>query len=1212
MPRASSGDGVILPMMTSSREYLTNAPLSKKYPPSLGFPSFERSYQTSPGVVFGKNRKTITENSGILPKPTNIWYQNLLLGGAGSNPTVANNAYTLPYIVDAVGPITGLRLHWPFMLGSSVGVEEIYREKYALTLGSADASLNHAYHAVACDKGFGPFGVTLRWGEEMEPSGGYMMSPITRGMPFGTMKYYGGIRPSVASAIVPSSNPILDGSQSLKCGSMHANNDTSTNYLGAQKKIAKKFVSLHFGKSDFSWIVTFSRPVLLECYFNEDNIGKQPQPPPPPGVIISGVSNVFQLRVVNETVAENLVVRVALVNDCTSHKSATRHCQAEHSFGDDYSSLLIDHADLYAECPDVYYSFPSSHNNSDISEMHFDWDVHSTTASDTLSHSTGESSDLDANVLDLPPSGRRNLDLSSPSSGTQSKQLLVYALSNHITNMVSPTKKTRHCVKTLRGKMCLVVGNRWTISEDLGDPITFNGKIPPRHWAIPALSHSLSRDITFKLPENYMKGAGDTYFSGKMLAKQARILLVADELRSYARTTPESETENDDIRQTIEACQNASLPTDNEFEAAIERLKEGVEIWLNGTAQAIFTYDEKWGGVVSCGCKFHVETTSCYNSFPNCPTFSDPGMDFGHGFYNDHHFHHGYHVYAAAVVSKYDEEWGRKYFENVLLLIRDFANPSPHDPFFPRFRMKDMFLGLSFASGIATLGGQPYFNGRNQESSSEAIAAYEAMALYGNVMMECWKQTDNYQKSQAVSQLGRLLTVMEVKAADRYYHVKKNELGKNDNIYPSEYAKPVVGILWQQMVQFQTWFGNAPYLAIGIQLMPLTAISVRRDDPKWASSLYPTFQSSCENDSVCTSQGWSILLYAILATIGKPEDAMAQVLELPGSVFNTPGGNGHSLSNTLWYISTRPEYHFSAVVQPEQPNKTNKKDGSEPNNLCSPSVCSESLQSCPIKDAPYYCIDGQNMGGCSNKPWNAVTCQNSCMLKIGCADVDVPDQICSPSTCNSYFDRCPIQDAPYLCFSGTNAGGCSVDPWSSDACENSCKLTAECLDVNPLDPETITNNTDDADVLMSSSNQVENKDADEPSQICSSSICRKSLNSCPILDAPYVCYGGRNSGGCATEPWSAADCESSCKLIAGCPDEAPDEDRNHVGNADDLIAISNHHAESAQEMTINFGDCEYCPEEVCSDNTLNLCPLHDAPFVCLAGNAKSGCSEKPW
>jgi len=72
--------------------------------------------------------------------------------------------------------------------------------------------------------------------------------------------------------------------------------------------------------------------------------------------------------------------------------------------------------------------------------------------------------------------------------------------------------------------------------------------------------------------------------------------------------------------------------------------------------------------VVSCGCNF--EKSKCRNKFPDCPGFSDPGLNFGNGkclfrsahvryfmfssveisrcalfifsaFYNDMHFHYG-------------------------------------------------------------------------------------------------------------------------------------------------------------------------------------------------------------------------------------------------------------------------------------------------------------------------------------------------------------------------------------------------------------------------------------------------------------------------------------------------------------------------------------------------------------------------------------------
>ena len=92
----------------------------------------------------------------------------------------------------------------------------------------------------------------------------------------------------------------------------------------------------------------------------------------------------------------------------------------------------------------------------------------------------------------------------------------------------------------------------------------------------------------------------------------------------------------------------------------------------------------------------------------------------------------GYHIYAAAILAHFDEDWGKQYYDQVLLLVRNIANPSKNDRSFPLFRHKDWFRGFSWASGVVN---PPYLNGKNQESSSEAIAAYESVAVYGQVMV---------------------------------------------------------------------------------------------------------------------------------------------------------------------------------------------------------------------------------------------------------------------------------------------------------------------------------------------------------------------------------------------------------------------------------------------------------------------------------------------
>ena len=283
---------------------------------------------------------------------------------------------------------------------------------------------------------------------------------------------------------------------------------------------------------------------------------------------------------------------------------------------------------------------------------------------------------------------------------------------------------------------------------------------------------------------------------------------------------------------------------------------------------------------------------------------------FSLGYYNDHHYHYGYHVYAAAVVAKFDPEWGRKSFDKVLLYyIRDFANPFPDDEYFVQFRHKDWFLGSSWASGLVSAENSPH--GRNEESSSEAIAAYEAVALYGSVMVELFGDGnvaaydhDRLAMARMVQASGQLLTTTELRATNAYWHVWSSET--HTNTYPVAYTQPVVGMLYDTMATFQTWFAPQAVVSYGIQLMPLTVVAELRDDQEWAEELYPLYKQSCDDaGDFCYDNGWSILQAGLCATAGDRENALKQAMAISPKAFESLGGAGNSLTNTIWFISTR-------------------------------------------------------------------------------------------------------------------------------------------------------------------------------------------------------------------------------------------------------------------------------------------------------------------
>ena len=95
---------------------------------------------------------------------------------------------------------------------------------------------------------------------------------------------------------------------------------------------------------------------------------------------------------------------------------------------------------------------------------------------------------------------------------------------------------------------------------------------------------------------------------------------------------------------------------------------------------------------------------------------------------NDHHFHYGYYIKAAAEVVRHDPAWAapERWGGMVRLLIRDIASPNRKDEMFPFLRNFDPYAGHSWASGTAL-----FASGNNHESSSEAMNAWTGIILWG-------------------------------------------------------------------------------------------------------------------------------------------------------------------------------------------------------------------------------------------------------------------------------------------------------------------------------------------------------------------------------------------------------------------------------------------------------------------------------------------------
>ena len=404
-----------------------------------------------------------------------------------------------------------------------------------------------------------------------------------------------------------------------------------------------------------------------------------------------------------------------------------------------------------------------------------------------------------------------------------SGNLLMLALPHHQQTLEQPLSNEL-VLDTLKGNMIGVVGETWSLSEELST-ITWNA---PR--SIPSDKEEIIRDA-LKNDINHGVTAKDTYFGGKQMSLIGRLALIADEL---------GET---DLAQTFR-----------------ENLKGFMEPYLESNNDKL-VYDKSWGGVVdSAG-------------------INDSGANFGFGYYNDHHFHLGYFVYAAACIAKADPEWANQYNDAIMAIIRDFANPAlgSGDPHFTFMRNKDWFVGHSWAAGLFEFG-----DSRNQESTSEAVNAWYAIALYGLAVGD-----------ERLKDLGRLALATELRTTQLYW-----QIDSADDIYPNPYAdNKVVGILWGTKVDYATFFGANTEFVHCIQMLPFTPITEELLEKKWIEEEYPILQTAISSAYV----GWRGFIYMAHAVID-PEAAWQEVQTLEGY------DDGNTKTNTLYWVATRPEF----------------------------------------------------------------------------------------------------------------------------------------------------------------------------------------------------------------------------------------------------------------------------------------------------------------
>ena len=426
--------------------------------------------------------------------------------------------------------------------------------------------------------------------------------------------------------------------------------------------------------------------------------------------------------------------------------------------------------------------------------------------------------------------------------------LIMFALPHHVASLGEATAASKLHIKlqtTTKGVATAVFANSWTLIEpnlptDMGfAPWTPTKKIPT--FLNSAALNTISQVAVSEVNQNMtaQTNLDSMYFSGKALSKFATLVYTIHDLLHMP---------------------DLALQGLNELKGTFARFVTNRQIHP-------LVYDTVWGGVVSSGTY----------------TTGNTVLDFGNALYNDHHFHYGYFIHAAAVIAYLEPSWLELNKDWVNMLVRDAANPSSEDVYFPFSRMFDWYHGHSWAKGLFESA-----DGKDEESSSEdAMFAYavkmwghvtgdQSMEARGNTMLSILARTlqsyfllssDN--TNQAPNFIGNKVTgvvsfpsSLPLSFLPPFPHLSQNPPSNS----PTNPPHPEQ--LFENKVDHTTYFGASTEYIQGIHMLPLLPYSSLTRPPRFVAEEWNTyFNTTCPTPAHNVQGGWKGILYANLALV---------------------------------------------------------------------------------------------------------------------------------------------------------------------------------------------------------------------------------------------------------------------------------------------------------------------------------------------------------
>lgn len=332
----------------------------------------------------------------------------------------------------------------------------------------------------------------------------------------------------------------------------------------------------------------------------------------------------------------------------------------------------------------------------------------------------------------------------------RSSNFLMGLLPHHWHNAVTLDNLESWSYSTIRGEMKLLGANEFSTS------LTFYGVLP----TLPAVTETdrgysrteLDRLCAAVVNDDGLVDWTDSYNDGQLLNRLVQVARIA------------KEAGNTDL-----------------FNKAFAKVRERVERWFTynqGDIAFMFYYHAPWSTLL--------------------------GYPAGHGQdsnINDHHFHWGYLIHAAAFIEQYQPGWKDQWGGMVNLLVRDAASFDREDPMFPFMRNFSPYAGHSWANGTANMG-----LGADQESTSESMQFACSLIHWGEIS-----------GNKVIRDLGVYLYVTEESAIEEYwFDVHHRNFGP-------DYTSYVVSRVFTNSYDNQNFWGAGIEGSYGIQIYPVHA-----------------------------------------------------------------------------------------------------------------------------------------------------------------------------------------------------------------------------------------------------------------------------------------------------------------------------------------------------------------------------------------------------